>query len=39
MGVRLAREAAEERVSMNQWVVQKLSGRQASESFGLSGFD
>jgi len=36
---RLAREAAEERVSMNQWVVQKLSGRQASEFFGLSGFD
>lgn len=36
---RLAREAAEERVSMNHWVVQKLSGRRASESFGLSGWD
>ncbi len=36
---RLAREAAEERVSMNQWVVQKLSGRRASETFGLSGWD
>ncbi|KDP06683.1 hypothetical protein MAV101_10815 [Mycobacterium avium subsp. hominissuis 101] len=32
-------EAAEQRVSMNQWVVQKLSGRRPSETFGLSGFD
>ncbi|ETB30393.1 pilus biosynthesis protein HicB [Mycobacterium avium subsp. hominissuis 10-4249] len=36
---RLAMEAAEQRVSMNQWVVQKLSGRRPSETFGLSGFD
>ena len=36
---RLAREAAEERVSMNQWVVQKLSGRHLSDYAGLSGFD
>lgn len=36
---RLIREAAEQRVSMNQWVVQKLSGRQLSDGLGLSGFD
>jgi len=36
---RLAMEAAEERVSMNQWVVQKLSGRRLSDGWGLSGFD
>ncbi len=36
---RLAREAAEERVSMNHWVVQKLSGRKLSDGHGLSGFD
>jgi predicted HicB family RNase H-like nuclease len=36
---RLALEAAEQRVSMNQWVVQRLSGRQLSDGFGLSGFD
>ena len=36
---RLAREAAAEGVSMNQWVVQRLAGRRASEFFGLSGFD
>jgi predicted HicB family RNase H-like nuclease len=36
---RLALEAGEERVSMNQWIVQKLSGRAPSDTFGLSGFD
>ncbi|OBK48812.1 type II toxin-antitoxin system HicB family antitoxin [Mycobacterium sp. 1081908.1] len=36
---RLALEAIEERVSMNQWIVQKLSGRTPSDTFGLSGFD
>jgi len=36
---RLALEAAEQRVSMNQWIVQKLSGRTLSDTFGLSGFD
>jgi predicted HicB family RNase H-like nuclease len=36
---RLALEAAEERVSMNQWVVQRLSGRRLSDTWGLSGFD
>lgn len=36
---RLAIEAAEQGVSMNQWVVQKLSGRRPSDTFGLSGFD
>jgi predicted HicB family RNase H-like nuclease len=36
---RLALEAAEERVSMNQWVVQRLSGRKLSATWGLSGFD
>ncbi|RAU96705.1 toxin-antitoxin system HicB family antitoxin [Mycobacterium colombiense] len=35
----LAVEAAEQRVSMNQWVVQKLSGRRPSDTFGLSGWD
>lgn len=33
-----AQEAIEE-VSMNQWVVQKLSGRRPSDTFGLSGWD
>ncbi|MEB4211432.1 type II toxin-antitoxin system HicB family antitoxin [Mycobacterium sp. 94-17] len=36
---RLAIEAAEQGVSMNQWVVYKLSGRHPSETFGLSGWD
>ena len=36
---RLALEANEERVSMNQWIVQKLSGRTPGDTFGLSGFD
>lgn len=36
---RLAVEAAEQQVSMNQWVVQKLSGRRPSDTFGLSGWD
>jgi predicted HicB family RNase H-like nuclease len=36
---RLALEAAGERVSMNHWVVQKLSGRRLSAGWGLSGFD
>ncbi len=36
---RLALEATEQRVSMNQWIVQKLSGRTPSSTFGLSGFD
>lgn len=36
---RPAREAAEEGVSMNQWVVQKLCGRRVSDYAGLSGFD
>jgi HicB-like protein involved in pilus formation len=36
---RLALEASEERVSMNQWIVQKLSGRTPSDTFGLFGFD
>ena len=35
----LALEATEQRVSMNQWIVQKLSGRTPNSSFGLSGFD
>jgi predicted HicB family RNase H-like nuclease len=34
---RLSLEAAERRVSMNQWVVQKLSGRESGS--GLFGFD
>jgi predicted HicB family RNase H-like nuclease len=36
---RLAVEAAEQRVSMNQWVVQKLSGRDLGSGFGSFGFD
>ncbi len=36
---RLAVEAAEQGVSMNQWVVQKLAGRRPSDTFGLSGWD
>nr|WP_245831410.1 type II toxin-antitoxin system HicB family antitoxin [Mycobacterium terramassiliense] len=36
---RLALEAVEQGVSMNQWIVQKLSGRSPSDTFGLSGFD
>jgi predicted RNase H-like HicB family nuclease len=31
---RLAIEATEQGVSMNQWVVQQLSGRQSKNSFG-----
>lgn len=34
---RLALEAAEQRVSMNQLVVQKLSGRNLPDGWGLSG--
>jgi len=36
---RLALEATEQGVSMNQWIVQKLSGRQSSGGFGPFGFD
>jgi predicted HicB family RNase H-like nuclease len=36
---RLALEATERGVPMNQWIVQKLSGRTPSSTFGLSGFD
>ncbi len=36
---RLALEAAEQRVSMNQWVVQKLSGRELCSGLGPFGFD
>ncbi|MGZ4516129.1 MAG: toxin-antitoxin system HicB family antitoxin [Mycobacterium sp.] len=36
---RLALEATEQGVPMNQWIVQKLSGRAPSSTFGLSGFD
>jgi predicted HicB family RNase H-like nuclease len=36
---RLAREAIEQRVSMNQWVVQKLSGRELPSGLGLFGLD
>jgi predicted HicB family RNase H-like nuclease len=36
---RLALVAAEQRVSMNQWVVQKLSGRKIDSGFETSGFD
>jgi predicted HicB family RNase H-like nuclease len=36
---RLALEAIEQGISMNQWIVQKLSGRTPSDTFGLSGFD
>ena len=35
----LALEAAEQRVSMNQWVVQKLSGRELRRGLGAFGFD
>jgi predicted HicB family RNase H-like nuclease len=36
---RLAREAVEQRVSMNQWVVQKLSGREFPSGLSLFGID
>lgn len=36
---RLALEAGEQGVPMNQWIVQKLSGRAPSDTFGLSGWD
>nr|WP_231989251.1 MULTISPECIES: type II toxin-antitoxin system HicB family antitoxin [unclassified Mycobacterium] len=36
---RLALEAIEQGVPMNQWIVQKLSGRAPSSTFGLSGWD
>jgi predicted HicB family RNase H-like nuclease len=36
---RLALEAAEQKVSMTQWLIQKLSGRTPNSSFRLSGFD
>ncbi len=36
---RLALEALEQRVSMNQWLVRKLSGRQLSDGLGLSCLD
>jgi predicted HicB family RNase H-like nuclease len=36
---RLVLEATEQGISMNQWIVQKLSGRTPSDTFGLSGFD
>jgi HicB family len=36
---RLAREAIEQCVSMNQWVVQKLSGRELPSGLGLFGLD
>jgi predicted HicB family RNase H-like nuclease len=36
---RLAREAVEQCVSMNQWVVQKLSGRESPSGLGLFGLD
>lgn len=36
---RLALEATEQGVPMNQWIVQKLSGRAPSSTFGLSGWD
>ncbi|BBZ73432.1 hypothetical protein MPRS_45250 [Mycobacterium paraseoulense] len=36
---RLALEAVEQGVPMNQWIVQRLSGRAPSETFGLSGYD
>nr|WP_240490050.1 type II toxin-antitoxin system HicB family antitoxin [Mycobacterium marseillense] len=36
---RLVVEAAEQGVSMNQWVVQQLAGRRPSDTFGLSGWD
>jgi predicted HicB family RNase H-like nuclease len=36
---RLALEAAEQRVSMNQWIVQRLSDRGLSSSSGLFAYD
>ncbi len=36
---RLAREAAEQGVSLNQWMVHKLAERQLGSSFGPFGFD
>jgi predicted HicB family RNase H-like nuclease len=36
---RLAIEAVEQRVSMNQLIVYKLAGRQLSSGFGPFGFD
>ncbi|CQD06016.1 HicB family protein [Mycobacterium lentiflavum] len=36
---RLAREAVEQHVSMNQWVVQKLSGRELPSGLSLFGLD
>ncbi|OBI24582.1 type II toxin-antitoxin system HicB family antitoxin [Mycobacterium sp. E2238] len=36
---RLVLEAIEQGVPMNQWIVQKLSGRTPSRTFGLSGWD
>lgn len=36
---RLALEAIEQGVPMNQWIVQRLSGRAPSSTFGLSGWD
>ncbi|HWT49513.1 MAG TPA: type II toxin-antitoxin system HicB family antitoxin [Mycobacterium sp.] len=36
---RVALEATEPRVSMNQWIDQKLSGRQLSGGLGPFGFD
>lgn len=36
---RLALEATEQGVPMNQWIVQKLSGRAPSSTFGLSRWD
>jgi predicted HicB family RNase H-like nuclease len=36
---RLALEAVEQRVSMNQWVVHKLAGRQVTSGFGPFGLD
>ncbi len=39
MHARLAIEAVEQRVSMNQWVVQQLSGRKPNGGFGELFFD
>jgi predicted HicB family RNase H-like nuclease len=36
---RLVLEADEQGVSMNQWIVQKISGRAPSSTYGLSGYD
>jgi predicted HicB family RNase H-like nuclease len=36
---RLAREAREQRVSMNQWVAQKLADRPLGRGLGAFGFD